>query len=641
LLFKEKKMRKLRVVIWIVAVLVAVALVITLVANSSYVKQRLIHLATEALSKELHTEVAVDDIGLNLLMQQASIYGIELKDQQQHDLLKVGKIGGRVRLLALLRGRLELSKCNARDVGLLLLKPDDGVPNYQFLIDVMQQKKKDKEPTVEGGKNGAFKMSLRDAVMEHLHVNYNGEDFSMDKAVYNHSGSKHILTLHHLKGGKLKRTAKHTILWHFDIGQLTATYALDGEKHIEMAGVKIKSDNHEPRRNTGRPKRGAFDWGHMDFVTDASVDVLYAEKDSLSLRVGKCHAVDTVAGFDLNVSGNVALAGRNMLLTDVVVKQIDTRIDIAKAQFLLPAKGDSTSLSGSREKESLSYHADSVRARAILKDISRPFAPALKNFSIPLNVLVSISGTDQGMSFRGIRIDTDDRKLTINAAGVLRNLQNARQLALHFSVHDMVAKPGIKDKIINQFTVKKYMMNQIYALGVIGYRGNFDILWKKEQFRGLLTTELGNVDFEFEIDDQKKFVTGTVDTDSLRLESLFQMNWLGNIACSATFSVDISKKRTAAMRKEKGGKLPIGSVNANVRKVGYRMISMKDIEAEIHSDGALAKGEVTMNRSLTGLALEFSFTNTTEMHKMKVKPRLRFSKKKEVVKDEQHKGAAI
>jgi hypothetical protein len=205
----------------------------------------------------------------------------------------------------------------------------------------------------------------------------------------------------------------------------------------------------------------------------------------------------------------------------------------------------------------------------------------------------------------------------------------------------MVAKPGIKDKIINQFTVKKYMMNQIYALGVIGYRGNFDILWKKEQFRGLLTTELGNVDFEFEIDDQKKFVMGTVDTDSLRLGSLLQMNWLGNIDCSATFSVDISKERTAAMRKEKGGKLPIGSVNANVRKVGYRMISMKDIEAEIHSDGALAKGEVTMNRSLTGLALEFSFTNTTEMHKMKVKPRLRFSKKKEVVKDEQHKGAAI
>lgn len=46
-------------------------------------------------------------------------------------------------------------------------------------------------------------------------------------------------------------------------------------------------------------------------------------------------------------------------------------------------------------------------------------------------------------------------------------MKNAKDLTLHFEVIDMVAKPGIKDKIINQFSVKKFMMRQLYALGTI------------------------------------------------------------------------------------------------------------------------------------------------------------------------------
>ena len=61
----------------------------------------------------------------------------------------------------------------------------------------------------------------------------------------------------------------------------------------------------------------------------------------------------------------------------------------------------------------------------------------------------------------------------------------------------MVAKPGIKDKLINQFPVKKFMMRQLFALGTLRYHGSFDILWKKEIFRGRLNTEVGNINFEF------------------------------------------------------------------------------------------------------------------------------------------------
>ena len=120
-------------------------------------------------------------------------------------------------------------------------------------------------------------------------------------------------------------------------------------------------------------------------------------------------------------------------------------------------------------------------------------------FSIPLNLRVSLSGTNKGMTFRGVHVNTDDMKFVVNATGIMRDLDKGRDFALHFDVHDMVAKPGIKDKIINQFTVKKYMMYQVYALGVIKYHGSFDILWRKEQFRGLLNTEKKNSSGVFSI----------------------------------------------------------------------------------------------------------------------------------------------
>ena len=311
----------------------------------------------------------------------------------------------------------------------------------------------------------------------------------------------------------------------------------------------------------------------------------------------------------------------------MVVQQITTRIDIPQADITLPDKAS---------QKSLYYRADSITARVMLKDIAKPFSPALSRFSIPLNLRVNVDGSGHEMTFRGIHVNTDDQLLTINATGIMRNFTKinatgimrnftkARDLTLHFEVHDMVAKPGIKDKIINQFTVKKYMMYQIYALGVVKYHGSFDILWREEQFRGLMNTEKGDVDFEFQLDESTKYLTGRASTNALHLGDLFNMKNLGNIDCSATFKIDYSKQRTAEMRKVKGGKLPIGEVGADIRSVEYRNISLENLLVSMESDGALAEGLVTLKGNMTDLMLEFSFTNTAEMQKIKVKPRLKY-----------------
>ena len=499
-------------------------------------------MATDALKKELNTEVQIEGIGINLLGQHVTAYGVSLKDQQQRDLVRVKEIFGDFRLLPLLSGRVALKECRLGGIDLLIIKPEDGPANYQFLLDSAKKgnKKKKKQP-----KNKVFQLALQYAKVEQLHVRYNDKDYYLAQAAYSD--------------------------WR-------------DNRHLEIKGLNFKTDNHKPRRNHNKLHRGAFDEGHLDLMADMGFDILRADKDTVRARLTKCCIQDTIAGIDLNdVRADILYSDKHIHLSDVVVQQITTRIDIPQADITLPDKVS---------QKSLYYRADSITARVMLKDIAKPFSPALSRFSIPLNLRVGVDGSAHEMTFRGIHVNTDDQLLTINATGIMRNFAKARDLTLHFEVHDMVAKPGIKDKIINQFTVKKYMMYQIYALGVVKYHGSFDILWRKEQFRGLLNTEKGDVDFEFQLDESTKYLTGRASTNALHLGDLFNMKNLGNIDCSATFKIDYSKQRTAEMRKVKGGKLPIGEVGADIRSVEYRN--------------------------------EFSFTNTAEMQKIKVKPRLKY-----------------
>ena len=609
------KSRWVRIIGWTMAIVIAIVAILSTVANSSIVEDELIELATNTLSKELNADVKIKHIGINLLAQHVTIEGVTLKDMEQRDMVKIKDIWVNLRLRPLLRGQLILRSVKVNDIDLLILKPDDGPANYQFLIDNPKKKNKDKKKK----KGSAIKVDLNGAIINNIHIKYNHEPYNINQIVYHHLYGKHTVTVNHLMAAWNQYRKKGIVHWNIDSGLLTVNISDDGKKKsVDVKGLNLRSDNQRPRRNTGKPHHGFFDDGHFDILADLSADILYIGKDSVTARLTRGCAKDSVGGINLtDLRTDIAVIGKKVHLTNAVVQQGTTRLDIPKADLTLPNKKAGTTLS---------YNADTIYGRAILKDISRPFAPVLHNFTIPLNLRVGINGTNKGMNFRGIHVNTDDNKLVINATGNLRNFSPAKDLNLHFYVHDMIAKSGIKDKIVNQFTVKKYMMYQLYALGVIKYHGEFDILWRRELFRGLLHTEKGDIDFDLEIDGINKYLKGKVSTDSLKLGDLFQLKKIGNIDCNASFQIDISKERTAEMRKEKGGKLPIGNVKADVKKIGYRNITLKNIVADITSDGALASGDVTMKGSLTDLMLQFSFTNTNEMHKMKVKPKLKFRK---------------
>ena len=103
------------------------------------------------------------------------------------------------------------------------------------------------------------------------------------------------------------------------------------------------------------------------------------------------------------------------------------------------------------------------------------------------------------------------------------------------------------------------------------------------------------------------------------------------IAAKANFEFDISKVRTAEMRQKVGGKLPMGTVSAKIDEAKYKILKVRNTTLDMESDGAVAEGLIVISNRILDGKFSFTFTDTNEMHKMKVKPAVKiklFSKKK-------------
>lgn len=611
--------KPLKIAGYTLAAIVGLLLIITLIINFGPVQSKIVRKATEALQERIPTKVHIDKIQINLFSQAVSLHDVEVEDLQHRKMLQLDEVNADFKFLPLFRGKIVLKGGEANGLKALIVKPSKEEPaNYQFLIDAFKKgnkgetKKKAKKDSVK-----RFTVDLSHIKLSDINVKYNDYDIQLERGSYTKEfNGNHFVILQNgqakwdatTKKGREARTA--------GIGILTAVLTDTGEKLLTLRGFKYQTNNHKPRKNAHKPKRGFFDMGHLDITADLKVSLNHISKDSINATITKGSAYDSIMGMDLkDLRFNIAANKRQAHITALSVLQKSTSIRVPEADINFPDK---------ERGSGLTYVAKNVTGKAFLTDISRPFAPVLSNFKIPLILNLRLTGTANTMEFRNVRVYTEDRKFVCASTGVMRNMNDAQKLTLHFEVIDMVAKPGIKDKIINQFPVKKFMMRQLYALGTIRYHGSFDILWKKEIFRGRLNTEVGNINFEFGIDNAEKYLTGTVSTNDVIMGKLFEIKNLGAIDCKADFNIDISKARTLKMRQQKGGKLPIGSVTAQINDCVYKTSHFRNLYATINSDGAMAEGNAELRGKHTALVVNFSLTNTEQMSKIKIKPGLKF-----------------
>ena len=394
---------------------------------------------------------------------------------------------------------------------------------------------------------------------------------------------------------------------------------------IDIDSLHYATDNGRPRRNTGKPHHGAFDAGHLDISAAMKVKLGNIMKDGLHVVLTDCRAVDRGSGLQVDSLRLQADIGKDSIrLKDVKIRMPHTTLSFAEGTI-------------HPSPTAFHYSVPKLTATTQIRDIAKPFAPILKNFTTPLHLECGFSGDADGMRFDRVSVATTDRHLHIKATGNISHLREKHRLHVHFDVSQMTALNGMKERIISHFPVKKFMMKQLHALGRIDYRGHFDVLHKKEAFAGRLGTQHGSINFRFAIDEHNKYLSGTADTKALELGRIMDMKDLGSLNCRADFRFDISKPRTAKMRQQKGGKLPIGNIEAEVREGHYKFVTMRNVSATINSDGALAEGRIVDNGKLIDLTCNFSFTDTDQMQKLKIKPGIRLHRKKETTNNKQKK----
>ena len=578
----------------------------------------------EILEKKLATNVDIDSVAIDFMKQEVKLYRLLVEDREQRPMLQVEQLDVTIDFMPLLKNDVRISSATVRGLSAELYKPSPDQPaNYQFVIDAFKKEKKDSTGT-DNGKNDTKKknkkpllLDIKKLLLERISVTYNDSHAELEKLEF----AKTLLghregTLNGLKASFVRQTKKGPQDCTAAIGQLA--YKEGGNGHmVDIQALTFATDNHLPRKNAGKPSRGAFDDGHLNATANLQLVVTQADKDTLTARLEHLDATDKEAGIELvDLHADIAASKRQATLSNVAIQLKNTLLTFESAQLQLPSK---------KENRGLSYRTSPVTGKVLLRDIARPFAPTLSKFSIPLDLKVTLSGDDNSMDFNDISVATKDRRLQIAARGTLRELKDKYKMAIRFNIGKMTAKGSVKQDIINQFPVKKFMMKQLDAMGTVGYKGNIAILWKREEFRGLLTSEVGSLDFNFALDEANKYVVGTAKTSNLEVGRAFDVDNLGPVVAEADFKFDISKSRTAKMRQQKGGKLPIGTVAARVSEASWKKLKVRNIVADIMSDGAVAEGKLTVKGKRTDLLCSFSFTNTESVKsKLKVKPGIKF-----------------
>ena len=608
----------------VAAIVVVVLLLLTIAAialNTQSVQDDLAKYATEQLELKLGTRVKIDHASVNVFTQKVKLEGLEVEDQQHRKMLELGRLWVDVDLLKLIGKELEVEEVLLDDVKARLYKPLDGPANYQFLIDAFKKdpkKKKEQKAPKDSTAKSPMSLAINQVSIKNIELTYNDTNqVSLESVKYedrwlrNPSG-----TLKNLKGQWGFKKKKGPVTASFAIGSIK----YEGQKtihHLLIDQLHFATNNHKPRKNATRPKRGFFDVDHLDVDARMELTVDFISNDSLHAVMNHMEAKDSVTGFNLkNMHFDAGVKKERVHLQHIMIQQEEnTVLSFDSASVVLPSK---------KLGRKFSFQTSRIKGRTQLRDISRPFAPVLKNFTMPLELDVLFNGNDTSLYFKDIHVYTPDKKLQIAADGRILHLKEKEKLDVGFHVKEMKVQRGVPIQVINQFSVKKLMMNQLDALGTIYFTGDVSVLWKKEIFDGQLRTDVGNLAFKFSIDELTKYVNGYVYSKRIMLGKALKMPKVNDVGAEANFIVDIHKARTAMIRKKNGGgKLPIGEVSATVFEAGYNGFRLKNMKVDFASNGVLAEGNVSHSKKAMDWDCSFSFTDVDKMSDLKVKPKMK------------------
>jgi len=611
-------LRILKIVFGIALFFVLLVVLSVWLINMSSVQNKFLHYATDILQEKLQTKVEIDSIHVGFFSDDVGLYNLKVEDREHRPMLKLEELAVEIDMWALLKDEVQMEEISIKGLHAKLYKgKQDSVANYQFVIDAFKSKKKpgEKKKTTKGKQ---LTVDLQKLKIEDVDLVYNDSHIALGSLDLKQGwGNRLTGELKNIEGSWVRIKKRDSV--HVDNHILIDRIVYEGQdKHgsVTLDSVHWETDNHLPHKRVAKPKRGWFDDGHMNVVAHIKVDVSHADKDSICGTLTECDANDKASGLHItDLHLKFKKIAEKLHVSDAVICMANTTLKFDKAEVQLPSK---------KKGIPFLFSTSNITGTTLLTDISHPFAPVLKDFKLPLWLSTKFSGTDSVLSFRDVVVKTTDNKFRAKAKGDITGLKNKYDLDVHFDILDCVVEGSSKARIINQFTVRKFMMKQLHALGTLRYKGSFDVKYKRIEFRGNIGSACGAMNFSFKLDGLNKYVTGNVLSNAFELGKAMDYPDVGRIGARAGFKIDISKERTAVMRRKVGGKLPICQVDALVYEAKYKGIKVTDVYANIVSNGAVADGKIKMKGALADVMCSFSFTDTDHMQQTKIKPGIRF-----------------
>ena len=560
--------------------------------NTSWLQDKLLRKATTLLQEKLETNVKIDSVSIDLLTLDAKLYGLCVDDRQQRHMLQLEFLQADVDVWALLSDKVRISKASIEGVEARLFKAPkdsltpDTVANFQFVLDAFKsQKKAKKKAPADSTHKKKLDFDIDKVKIERIGVVFNNDSMSLGKLKLVQTRDGHYKgEVEGLRRRWERKNKKGQLVTHELLVTQMEYNEENGERLLNVNRVNYKTNNHSPRKNANKPKRGFFDVGHFNIWADLKLAVDRIENGTVHGWLRECTAQDTITGIDIRkLQCEVTANKESMRLEDFLIQQGEgTVLRFVRGDMHFPNK---------KTGAKLTFFTSTIDGTAILKDISRPFAPVLRNFTLPLNLRVRMEGDAEGLRFRDVVVTRPNGLVNIKASGYITGLKN------------------------------KYDQ----ALGTLNIVGSFDVLYKLVKFQGRVNTKAGNIGFRFDINALTKYLTGHAEADGLKLGEVMDMRDIGPVTAKADFKFDISKPRTAIMRKKLGGKLPIGEVKAHVDEAKYKFVKVTNVDVNIVSNGAIAEGDLFTPGKFADISCAFSFTNTNEMQKTKIYPRVRFN----------------
>lgn len=553
----------------------------------------------EYLSEKLQTRVSADSIGVDMRRGHIFLYGFEIDDRNQVTMLRVDTLDADMQLTELLKNRAVINHVTMNGAKAVLYKEHpDSAANYQFVIDAFKKDKK-KKANKDKAKSKKMEIALDGADFHRLQLRWNSNDYSLQSLKY------------------------------------------DGaEQRAHIKGLLIKTDNHKPRKNEGKPNRGAFDAGHLNLTANLDITLLQYAKDTVSMCINHLDAEDDTNGIYIkDMNATIHMKGKELSMVGFSLdfgKATHIGFDILHATYdIIP--GDKEK--GIKKKVNLEIKPSKLHAHVDLQDIAKPFAPVLSHFTTPLDLQVTVSGNPKRFDFRKITITNPDSRLRIKANGDLCNVAEKKNLCLHFNNISLDARHGIKETVINHFAkkVKLKMIRQMQAVGDIRFDGSLGIFYKREHIGGNLQTKFGNVNVNFTLNGITKYMTGTISTDSLEIGQIMNVKGVGPVKAKATYSFDTASGKKHKMEGKHHGRLPIGWMKADIDNAKYKFIHFKHITADIKSDGTTAKGLIYVPQKLFDIVTLFHYTQTDQEQKIDIKPSITKHHKESITLEEKEK----